>query len=133
MGCLSRDQILGAADLPREQVATPEWGKDSFVFVRALSASERDQFEATNIKVEGEQRKVDLTNLRAKLCVRTIVDEAGGRIFLDTEAGALGLKSAAAVDRLFDVSRRLSGMDSEAMKALEKNSGTGPGAGSPSA
>ena len=38
---LTREQILGLSDLPREEVRIPEWG--GVVFVRALTGSERDQ------------------------------------------------------------------------------------------
>jgi hypothetical protein len=44
-----RDKILAADDLPREQVQTDEWAPFGvpFVFVRGLSAAERDKWETT--------------------------------------------------------------------------------------
>ena len=39
---LSREDILNADDLPVREVETPEWGEGASVFVRTLSAAERE-------------------------------------------------------------------------------------------
>lgn len=103
---LTKDAILAAQDLPAEDVDVPEWG--GAVRVRGMTAAERDGFETTCFDGKG---KLIVPNFRAQLVARCVVDEAGARIFGDAEIDVLGGKSGAAVDRLFDVALRLSGME----------------------
>lgn len=120
---LNREAILAAEDLPKEIVETPEWG--GAVYVRALTGTERDKFEgslADQIRPDGSVKKMDMTNIRAKLVALTVVDEDGQRIFSDADVKALGGKSAAVLDRLFAVAQRLSGFSKEDVEELAKNS-----------
>ena len=106
MAILSKDAILSADDLPKELVSVPEWGGE--VYVRCLTATERDDWEASVMHMEGNKTKANLHNLRAKLVARTVCDEAGARLFEDADVATLGAKSAAALDRLYTVAARLS-------------------------
>lgn len=129
---LTRDDILKADDLVQEGVDVPEWGGS--VLVRALSGTERDAFEQDIVTMRREGKKtvtdMDMHNVRAKLCVRSIVDLNGARLFGDEDIEALGRKSAAALQRVFDVAQRLSGLTDQDVEELVKNSGAGPSAGS---
>lgn len=106
MALLTKDAILSRDDLPRELVAVPEWGGE--VYVRCLTAAERDDWEASVVQMEGNKTKANLANLRAKLVARTACDDEGARIFEDADVAALGAKSAAALDRLYTVAAKLS-------------------------
>ena len=71
MGSL-RDNILSASDLAREQVETPEWEPAGVpaVFVRALTAAERDQFEQGLVERTpdgGVRTKTKIKNFKAGL------------------------------------------------------------------
>lgn len=123
-----RDKILNAQDLKREAVVVPEWDGVT-VYVRTLTGAERDAFESSILDAAG---KVTRDNARAKLVGRCVVDEAGGRVFDEADIAALGRKSASALDRLFSVASRLNGLSNKDVEELEKNSGTGPSAGSTS-
>ena len=125
MDTLTKKAILDSDDLDRRKVDVPEWG--GTVWVRTLTGSERDQFEGSIIDTRGTDTKLNYTNLRAKLCVLTITDEEGQRLFTDGDVGALGNKSAAALDRIFDVAQRLNGLRPQDIDELVKNSGSGPG------
>jgi len=114
---LSKEEILGANDLIREVVNVPEWGGD--VYVYTMTGEERDSFEVSIVDGKG---KTTFLNIRAKLCARTIRDEEGNRIFTDKEIDLLGKKSGIALDRIFDVAKRLNGIGKEEIKELEKNS-----------
>lgn len=114
---LTKQQILEASDLKKEKVEVPEWG--GYVFVRTLTGAEFDQYERSII----EGRKVNLSNVRAKLASRTIVDDDGKRLFTEAEAKALGGKSAKALDRVYDVAARLNGVGPKDVEELVKNSG----------
>lgn len=118
MNVLSRKQIDEASDRPRETVEVPEWGGS--VLVQGMTAADRDAWEAESMP-EGDGEQPRLENLRARLCARCIVNEAGKRLYSDDEAGALGAKSAAAINRLYEVARRLSGIGREAVEERAKN------------
>jgi hypothetical protein len=110
----TKDFILEAQDLKTETINVPEWGCD--VTLRAMTGTERDAFDQSLV-LDGQR---NIENLRARLLVKTIVDESGQRLFADEDAVALGKKSAAALDRCFDVAQRLNGLG-VAQEAIAKN------------
>lgn len=120
MTYLSRDEILGASDIAVEPVEVPEWG--GTVRVRGLTGAERDELEAEIVRANRDgSTRVDTRNLRARLVALSVVDEAGERLFTCEDIEALGQKSAAALDRVFSVAQRLSGLGDEDVEALAKN------------
>jgi len=68
----------------------------------------------------------NLQNIRAKLSARTIVDTDGKRLFTDADIIKLGLKSAAALDRVFSAAQRLSRLTAQDVKELTAQLGNGP-------
>jgi len=116
---LNKDQIFSVQDLLIEEVEVPEWG--GTVFVRGMTGTERDSFESSVVDIRGSSQKVNMINLRAKLVSLSVCDEQGNRIFNDSDVIELGKKSAIALQRIFDVAQRLSGLSKEEMKTLEKN------------
>lgn len=125
----TRDDIQKINDIQFEEVAVPEWG-DKVVRVRSLDGEERDDLEASMIKGKGKNTSMNLANLRAKLVSKSAVDESGKRIFSDEDVKWLGKKNAAALQRVFDVASRLSGISSQDVDELTKNSEEGPSADS---
>jgi len=125
---LSREQILKVDDLQFEDVEVPEWG--GVVRVRGLTGTERDAFEESIIDQRGKKTRVVMANLRAKLVAQSIVDEDGRRLFSERDVGALGEKSAAALQRVFNAAQRLSGISDEDVEELVKNSSDGQSDGS---
>ena len=131
MSLLTKAAILAAADLKTEDVDVPEWGGS--VRVRSFTGRERDAFEAGMVRGDGKDRKVDLTNMRARLVGLTVIDETGQRLFSDEEIDLLGAKSGAALDRVFAVAQKLNGLSSDDVEELAKNSSGAPSADSTSA
>jgi hypothetical protein len=131
---LSKDDILAAQDLRREMVEVPEWGGS--VWVQAMTALDRDRWEMASIDIREVGGKVTATpkldNLRASLCARTMVDESGARLFAEADVLALGGKSAAALDRVYEAARRLNGISQEDVDELAGNSDSAPAGTSPS-
>lgn len=127
---LGREAILGASDITTEDVAVPEWG--GTVRVKGLTAAQRDAFEQSSITGKGRKRDVNLANLRARLVALTVVDDAGEPIFEPSDVRALGEKSAAAMDRVYEASMRISGLSSDDIEELTGNSEPGQSDGSPS-
>jgi hypothetical protein len=129
---LTKEQILGADDRRTEDVEVPEWG--GTVRVRALSGRERDAYEAGIVQVRGDgSRNVTLENIRSRLVSLTAVDESGERIFSDGDVKALGDKSAAALERVFDVARKLSGLSEDDVEELAGDFDDAPNGDSTSA
>ncbi|MGE5585722.1 MAG: hypothetical protein ACM309_09390 [Bacillota bacterium] len=119
MALLTKEAILQAQDLPTEDVEVREWG--GTVRVRALTGAERDAFEQGVVETRGKSTRMNLRNIRAKLVALTVVDEDGKRVFTDEDAELLGRKSAAALNRVFEVAQRLSGLRPEDVEELAGN------------
>jgi len=124
MSLLTRDLIDGADDLPYEDVPVPEWG--GTVRLRTLTGSERDAFEGSILVQNGNSRRLNLKNARAKLLVLSLVDEDGKRLYAETDVAKLGKKSAKVLDRLFDKAQKLSGLTDEDVEELVEGFGTAP-------
>jgi len=120
---LNKKDILNADDVVKELVAVPEWGGD--VYVRGMTGASRDKFEASIVQTRGKDQTLNMTNIRAKLASMTICDENGQRIFSDADIVELSNKSAVALQRVFVVAQRLSGIGDNDVKelaeALEEN------------
>jgi len=116
---LTRDQIFDSQDIQEEIVAVPEWGGS--VKVRGMTGIERDVFESSIMQGKGKNIKMNWQNVRAKLVVHSVIDEDGNKLFTDADVARLGEKSAAALDRVFDVAQRLSGITKEDVEELAKN------------
>ena len=111
---LNRNDILNCDDRPKETVSVPEWGGD--VTIQAMTGTERDEFERS---IYHDSIK-DFTNIRAKLCVMSIVDDEGKKVFSLAEIESLGEKNGKALDRVFGVAKRLSGIGSKEILSLKK-------------
>ena len=120
-----RGEILLADDLPTEDVRIPEWekkgGPEAWVRVRGLTGRERDKYEVSITIGKGKDQTMNVRNARAKLLVMCIVDETGQKIFNEADISALGEKSAAGLERLFDVATRLSGLSKRDVEELTED------------
>jgi len=119
MAILTRDEILQADDMRIETVAVPEWGGE--VRVKSLTGAERDLFEASITQQIGGKASVVIANMRAKLCAMAIVNENGVNLFSQADVETLGVKSAAALDRVFGVAQRLAGLSPRDVEELTGN------------
>lgn len=113
---LSREDILSAEDLQQEVVEVPEWGGS--LYVRGMDGTSRDAFERDMVTIKGKDVSTNWQNFRAKLVARCAVDAEGKRLFTDSDAAALGRKSAAALQRVFVVAQRLNGLSDAEVEEL---------------
>ena len=127
---LGRDEILQADDIQTEAVEVPEW--DGTVLVKGMTGAERDRFELAMISEPGKSAKVNLSDMRAKLCSLTIVNEDGKLLFTPSDIKELTRKSAAALQRVFEVARELSGIGDDDVAELTEALEDSPFEGSPS-
>jgi hypothetical protein len=120
MKSLTKADILKVEDLDKEWVDIPEW--NGGVYVRVLTGTERDNFEASVYVQKGKKTEVNMQNMRAKLCAKCMIDEEGKRIFDTKDIKMLGSKSSCALDRVFEVAQRLNGMTKKDIDDLVGNS-----------
>ena len=116
MPLLGRDAILGAADQRYETVEVPEWGGS--VRVKTLSAAERDLFDEECYDARKEGGAVDV---RSRLVRFSGVDADGAQLFTADDVDKLGRKSSVAMDRIFSVAQRISGIGAPDLEGLEGN------------
>lgn len=115
---LSVEAIKAAKDIRVERVDIPEWG--GHVFVRMLPAEERDAWETEITIRRGSDIQMDTRNVRARFAVRVVCDQDGKPLFGPDDAGLLGGKSAAALDRIFEAGSKLNRFSKQDADALVK-------------
>ena len=117
---LNKEQILAIRDIKIEELFVPEW--DGSIYIKTMTAEERDKFEEAIFIKDSGKRKTDLSGLRAKMCAFVICDEEGNRLFSEAEVEALSKKSAAALTRIFEKSQELSATREGDLEEMIKNS-----------
>lgn len=122
MPVLTREALLGAAatTLPRTVLHIPELGGD--VILQGMSGTDRDAWEQSLVRGRGKKRDVNLQNVRAKLVVRSLINEDGSRMFTDAEAPAVGAIRVDVLNQLFEAAQKLSGVSDEDVDELGKSS-----------
>ena len=114
---LTAADILGADDVKkRKKVSVPEWGGE--VYVKVMTGAERDQWELQATELLKNPKSA---NIRAFLCALTISDDKGNRLFTDEQIVDLGKKSSVALERVFQVSRKINMVNDSDLDELEKN------------
>ena len=119
---LTREEILAMGTrLKTEVVEVPEWG--GAVTVTELTSRERDAWEQSVMEMDLETEEVTskADNARAKLILRTVIDEEGNRMFRDTDLDMLGNLSGSVMQRLFNVASKLSGLTEDDVEELAGN------------
>lgn len=122
---LSRDEILAAKKtFVTRSVDVPELGGK--VIVKELSGKELDAYQSSLVQMRGKEAVPNTTNLRAKLVVRSLVDEDGKRLLTDQDTNALGDLPGRVLNRLYDVAAELSGISEEESEELAGKSEPDP-------
>ena len=118
MSVLTKADILGKCDRQPVEVEVPEWG--GTVLVAIMSGEARDAFEAEMVasRERGEMTK----NLRARYVARCVVDADGNRLFDESDIPALGSKSGAALDRVYEAALHANKVTAQDIDELEGNS-----------
>lgn len=121
---LSKEAILAIKDIVVEKCDVPEWG--GFLYVKTLSAKEKEAWEGEQLASRGKDENVNLGNVRASLAAITMCDENGVSLFTVEDVTALNEKSVLALDRVFDKARKLNRIGTQDMTELTKNSAGTP-------
>lgn len=123
---LTAEAILALDDLELIELPIPEWGRT--VWIKTMTGKERDKYEEGLVRTRGrgrnQTREMAIGNARAQLAVRVVCDKDGNRIFNDSHADALGNKSAAALQRIWDVAADKSRISPDDLDEMLGNSET---------
>lgn len=112
----SAAEIFAIDDIRQEDVYVPEW--DTYILIRGLTGAGRDHYEHSIMQGKGANQSINAINARAKLVRLTAIYPDGTPMFSAAQVGEIGKKSAAVIQRLFDVARRLSGLSDDDMDEL---------------
>ncbi len=119
MGLINRDALLAKDTLKIEKVMIDE---NNYVFVREMTGKERDTFEQSLLKKEGNDYVEDLTDFRAKLAVCTICNEKGDLLLNSNDYKTLSKnKKVAFLDKVVEVAQKLNAINKEALEDKVKN------------
>ena len=117
MTCLTKKNIFDTNDIEIKRVDVPEWG--GYVYVKNITAKQRDRFEVSF--VENRNKGLENINARGHLVAISTCDKDGKLLFNLADIDKLGQKSGKALDRIFEVSQKMNGLDYEAVKVKRKN------------
>jgi hypothetical protein len=107
-----RSKILEANDRPNRALPIPEWG--CTVYIRTMSAGERDRYEAAHLANPYQ-------DARARLAAETVCDELGNKLFTADDVAAISQKSCKALDRIFAAAMHHNGVTKDDIDELKKN------------
>lgn len=110
---LSKSQILGLNDIKTKEVEVPEWSGS--VFVRMLSGFDRDAIS--------EAQDKGGKNFLTRFVSLVLCDESGEPMFTnEDDVKALGKKSNAALNRVFEAGWELNRLSPESVQELGNGS-----------
>jgi len=94
------------------------------------TGTDRDAFEISLLESRGKSRDVNPRDMRANLVAASVRKADDSRVFTDGQVVALGRKNAAALQRVFRVAQRLSGLAEDEVDELTVALGNDPSVGS---
>lgn len=120
-GYLTPAAILEQPTLVIEEMVVPEWGGGK-IRLKQLSAKERDDFEASMVRV-GRNGKQELNNanFRARLVQLAAVKEDGSPMFTRHDVKTLGNLPAAGLQRVFNKINEMSAFSEDDLKELAED------------
>lgn len=116
---LNRDQILGADDLPTEELEISEWG--GTVLLKALNGEQREEIEVRSHKAKSSGDALGWKGLKTLVATYALVDDEGKPLFTAKDLAALAKKSSAALDRIFEYVMKMNAMTKADAEELAGN------------
>ena len=100
------------------EVDVSEWGtpgtvdehgnpERTTIFVREMSARQRDEYEASIVTVNGTKTAPNFKDMRAKMVIAACCDADGTQIFRPEDAEFLSAKPSKVLDRICEAARKL--------------------------
>lgn len=118
---VTKDILKNTSDLVIRRVDLPELGDGAYLFVRTISALDRERYEESVVKTEGRNVQIKRQNMRVKLVILSACDEEGNRLFDSGDVGLLANKSAVVINKIFEAAQEVNGMTGEDKEEIEEN------------
>ena len=118
---ISREQFLQPVKAKPLDVAMPEFGEGCVVPVWPLSAKEWTQFQSEQQGKDGKPN-AKAKVVRERLVVRCCRDDYGVPLFTNDDIAAIGEQNCGIVERLVNAALQVSGITSQDVEDLAKNS-----------
>ncbi len=120
MALLSKDAIFSTPARKHVEIEVPEWGGS--VRLQSLTGRERDDFEASTVKMRAGRQESNMDNFRARFSALCIVDEQGTRMFRTrADIDMLGNTSVSALQRIFNKCQEMNGMTDDDVEELTES------------
>jgi len=121
---LTKATILAADDISLEMVEVPEWG--GHLYVRTMDGTARDEYDQEQYEAMTKAREANpdgdtLPNMRARMVASCACDKDSNLLFSMADVVVLAAKSGTALDRVWDVCRRLNRLSAEDIEELAGN------------
>ncbi|GHT28044.1 hypothetical protein FACS18942_08090 [Planctomycetales bacterium] len=136
MAVLTREKAIKAIDRFKVvEVDVTEWGEvnpetgepeKTTVFVRELSAGEKDWFEASMLAERRGKTKMNLFDMRARMAVLVCCDANRNAIFDANDVEWLTKKSVRPLTRIYNAAKELNEITDEDEEEMLKNAGKMP-------
>lgn len=108
--------ILAIQDMNIRRVWVPAWNQN--IYLRTPTALEKGRFEAT---VTGDGEKRDIRTLKLRLCIMTICDGNGARLFTNADIEKLGEKSSQAIETIATEALKMIQITEDELENAAKN------------
>ena len=125
---LDKQQIRDADDVTQEQVLVPEWKGE--VAVWSFTQKQRDEWEQRCVRQGAGTAQQNIRGLKLELVMLVVHTAEGELMFGAEDREWLGEKNAAAIDRIYQVAKRVCRLSNEDIEDLAENSSPGPSGGS---
>lgn len=118
MSLISRQEYLSkGTDLPFQDVPIPEMGEGKVGRIRVMGGDDRDRWDNAL-----QEKRKDLTGLRAVLVAMCLIDESGKRLFSDKDFATVGRFNGIVLDRLYQAAWKLNKLGYKDLEDSAKNS-----------
>ena len=130
MPLITREQVIQSNNFDIVKVDVSEWGEinpetgkpdEAWVFVREMSAREKDQFESSQLEIKKEQLQRNVKDLRARLAVIVCCDESRNPIFHPCDVEWLTNQNVRPLSRIANAAKKLNDISGEDEEELVKN------------
>ena len=118
MALLTADDILNVNDLSTTPLDVPEWGGG--VIISEMTAKARAEFETRIEKHQGTPLET-YKEVIVWLVLQVLVDEAGKRLFKDSQAAVFLEKNSKGLMRLYDAALAHNALRDDDVDDLAKN------------
>lgn len=121
---LTREIAKNCNSFKKVKVDTSDWtpGEESYIYVRELSARERDEFEASLSVGTGKKFRLNFDNVRARLAVIACCDDSGNPVFQPEDVVWLTERPAGVLSKIYNIVQELNNFSEDDIEDLVKNS-----------